>query len=54
MKTLADGRRTLGLSGRGWDRASRVARTIADLDGADRVGEEHVAQALQLRRRGGA
>ena len=38
------------LSGRGLHRVRRVARTIADLDGAARVvGERHVASALQLR-----
>jgi len=38
------------LSGRGLHRVRRVARTIADLDGAPEVvGESHVATALQLR-----
>jgi magnesium chelatase family protein len=39
------------LSGRAHDRALRLARTVADLAGADRIGEEEMAQALQLRRR---
>jgi magnesium chelatase family protein len=39
------------LSGRAHDRALRLARTIADLSGAARIGEEEMAQALQLRRR---
>jgi magnesium chelatase family protein len=37
------------LSARGHDRILRVARTIADLDGADRVEPGHVAQAAALR-----
>ena len=39
------------LTGRGYHRIRRVARTIADLDGdmSELVGEEHVAMALQLR-----
>jgi magnesium chelatase family protein len=41
----------LGLSGRGWDRVVRVARTVADLEGADEIGEAHVTHALSLRRR---
>ena len=48
---LLDGHRRLELSGRGHDRVLRVARTIADLAGAERVGEGHVAEALTLRRR---
>ncbi|HEX2392543.1 MAG TPA: YifB family Mg chelatase-like AAA ATPase [Solirubrobacterales bacterium] len=39
------------LSGRAHDRALRLARTIADLDAAETIGAEHMAQALQLRRR---
>ena len=39
------------LSGRAHDRALRLAQTIADLDGAEAIGQEQMAQALQLRRR---
>ncbi|HET9592966.1 MAG TPA: ATP-binding protein, partial [Solirubrobacterales bacterium] len=39
------------LSGRAHDRALRLARTIADLEGAEAIGEEQMAQALQMRRR---
>jgi len=39
------------LSGRAHDRSLRLARTVADLAGVARVGEEEMAQALQLRRR---
>lgn len=41
----------LGLSGRGFDRAMKVARTIADLEGADRVADAHVYEALRFRGR---
>lgn len=39
----------LDLSARGCLRVRRVARTIADLAGDDRVGEPHLAEALSLR-----
>ena len=39
----------LGLSGRGFDRAIKVARTIADLAGHERVSAEHVGEALGYR-----
>ncbi|HUQ38915.1 MAG TPA: YifB family Mg chelatase-like AAA ATPase [Acidimicrobiales bacterium] len=41
--------RTGALTARGLHRVQRVARTIADLDGADRVDEAHVCGALELR-----
>jgi len=39
------------MSGRSHDRTLRVARTIADLDGAEAIGEDQMAAALQMRRR---
>ncbi len=41
----------LGLSGRAFHRVLKVAQTIADLDGALEIGEEHVLEALQYRQR---
>ena len=40
----------LKLSARGYHRVLRVARTIADLDGAEQLGEVHLAEALSYRR----
>ena len=38
-----------GLTARGYHRVLRVARTIADLDGSDRVMSDHVAEAVSYR-----
>jgi len=39
-----------GLTARGWTRTLRLARTIADLEGAEAVRRAHVAEALIYRR----
>jgi magnesium chelatase family protein len=40
----------LNLSARGYHRILKVARTLADLAGADNLGASHVAEAVQYRR----
>jgi magnesium chelatase family protein len=49
-RLLWHGRAALGLSARGFHRVLRVARTIADLAGAQTIGAPHVAEAVQLKR----
>jgi len=39
----------MGLTARSYDRILRVARTIADLDGAGAISAEHLAEAIQYR-----
>jgi magnesium chelatase family protein len=58
LRVLADAVEAGELTGRGFDRALRVARTIADLAGAGSVGRDHALEArahrMQLRPRAGA
>ena len=39
----------LGLSGRGYDRLLKVARTVADLDGKEKIDFDHLALAIKFR-----
>jgi len=48
-RLLADAVEKLGLSARAHDRILRVARTVADLEGAERIGLGHLAEAVQYR-----
>lgn len=49
LKLLRDVAETMRLSARGYHRVLRVARTLADLDGADQVSRSHLAEALSYR-----
>ncbi len=49
LKLLRDAAEAMRLSARGYHRVLRVARTIADLDGADPIGRLHLAEALSYR-----
>ena len=49
-KLLAQAADAMRLTARGFHRVLRVARTLADLAGAEQVGRVHVAEALSYRR----
>ncbi|MBT7303391.1 MAG: YifB family Mg chelatase-like AAA ATPase [Victivallales bacterium] len=46
LKTAID---SLDLSARAYDRILRVARTLADLEGTEQLGVQHVSEAVQYR-----
>jgi magnesium chelatase family protein len=48
-RTLEMAVRRMGLSARAHDRILKVARTVADLDGAAQVSAKHLAEAVQYR-----
>jgi magnesium chelatase family protein len=49
LKLLRDASETMRLSARGYHRVLRVARTLADLDGAEKISRLHLAEALSYR-----
>jgi magnesium chelatase family protein len=49
MALLRDAADSMRLSARGYHRVLRVARTLADLDGAERVNRVYLAEALSYR-----
>ncbi len=49
LALLREAAEVMRLSARGYHRVLRVARTIADLSGAARVGRDHLAEALSYR-----
>jgi magnesium chelatase family protein len=50
VAALVQASERLGLSVRAFHRIWRVARTVADLDGAEAIARAHMLQAIQLRR----
>src|SRR3954452_3845422 len=49
LRVLQSAMQKMSLSARGYDRVRKVARTIADLAGEDRIASDHLAEALQFR-----
>ena len=49
LKLLRDAAEAMRLSARGYHRVLKVARTIADLDGAEFIARPHLAEALAYR-----
>ena len=50
VKLLTEAAERMKLSARGYHRVLKVARTIADLGGAQTIGKAHIAEALSYRR----
>ena len=48
-KILRESAERLGISARAYHRLIKLARTIADLDGSERITEAHILEALQYR-----
>jgi magnesium chelatase family protein len=48
-RMLENAMQRIGLSARAYDRILKVSRTIADLEGADRIGPTHISEAVGYR-----
>jgi predicted ATPase with chaperone activity len=48
LKLLREASETMRLSARGYHRVLRVARTLADLDGADNIGRMHLPKPCRI------
>lgn len=46
---IGEAYRKLGLSARGYEKVLKLARTIADIEGAENIKDYHIAEALQYR-----
>jgi magnesium chelatase family protein len=51
LRILHEASDAMMLSARGYHRVLRVARTLADLDGEERVGRLHIVEALSYRQK---
>jgi len=49
LSLLRDASEKLGFSARAYHRVLKVARTLADLDGAETVGRIHLAESISYR-----
>jgi magnesium chelatase family protein len=49
LALLHDASEKLGFSARAYHRVLRVARTLADLEGEEKVGRLHLAEAISYR-----
>ena len=49
LRLLGEAMESLGLSARAYDKIRRIARTIADLESAETIAVEHVAEAISYR-----